>query len=380
MEIVEDELQGGDTCNNGTNCDHLTLSELESLLLVRCIIGAVCSLFCAIVIAIMIFGRLFTLLTHRLVLNVLLGMFFHSFSTAIQLFNIWWHILEGKHAAMCVAEAFFLEYSLWVVLLSTLMVTPHLTMMVLFPSYYLNIGKLSLFYILFPWLFPLLVVWIPLIHNNYGIFGSLCWIKLYYNHTLNKEVGMTFIFTFWYGEHLIGLILNNIGLVIILIVLCKRAYQEKLSLNYKKALKQTLPLIMYPIILELLGLVSIVDISYQASHHGRHIMRLSYMHAIAGISGAFIAPIFTLLYLLSFCNVIKKNIRKWRCLKCCFNSKNRERVKRVKFKDEESKATARLIDSTDHLTHYGLTVTYPTTAHFPRESEVDDEEYGTINS
>ena len=348
---------------NGTYCGHSIKDDLVPLLLVYCSSGSICSFFCAFAILAMIFCRLFTLLTHRLIIYMLGGMLFYSIVVAIQFINLRLNIWEGKHTTLCVIESVFIHYSVWVMLLSILMVTLHLTVMVLFPSCYLDITKLEPFYALFPWIFPLLIAWIPFIHGNYGIAGPMCWIRQYNDDcTLNKE-GVILMFALWFGEEFIALILNNIALVVVIILMCKRAYQKTMSQDYSKALKQTLPLLVYPIMLESFSWFAIASVSYQSIHEGRSVRWLSFAHASWGFS----APVFILVYFLLLHKTIRKNIKKWRCLKCCWKKKH------VIFKDEEPKATDRLSDLSDRLTLYGTTVTCPTTAHIPRESEVEKE-------
>uniref|UniRef100_A0A1X7TH39 G-protein coupled receptors family 2 profile 2 domain-containing protein n=1 Tax=Amphimedon queenslandica TaxID=400682 RepID=A0A1X7TH39_AMPQE len=230
---------------NSTFCGHSINDELKPLLLVFCTSGSVCSFFCALAILVMIFF-------------------------AVQFLDLWFKFWEGNHSTKCVIQSYLAEYSLWVMLLSTLMVTLHLTVMVLFPSFYLSIGKLEPFYILFPWAFPILIAWIPFIHHDYGISGSWCWIRLYNNDcSLNKE-GMIEMYALWYGELFVTLILNNVALVIISITLCKRAYQKTMSLDYRKALKQTLPLLIYPITYQFFSWFAIANRLYQALNNGHY--------------------------------------------------------------------------------------------------------------
>lgn len=368
MMLIKGSMDSNPYIITGTFCNHSIEDVLKPLLLVYCASGSVSSFFSVIAIAAMVFCRLITLMTHRLILNLLLSIFCCSFSVAVQFLNLWLNVWEGKYATVCVIEAFVVQYTFCVMLLSVLMVTLHLTMMVLFPSYYLRLGKLEVLYFLIPWLSPIITTWIPLIHKNYGISGSWCWIRLYNDDCSPNEEGMILMFAVWYGELFIGLILNNIGLLIVFITLCKHAYRNKIDLDYKKALKQTLPLLVYPITYQFLSWFTIANRLYQAINDGRHVTWLFYMHAFSA-NGGFVAPIFTLLYLLSLHKVIRKKIKKWHCLKCCFTS----RKKNIIIKDEEPKVTKRLIDSTDHLTMYGATVTCPTSAHLPRESEIDEE-------
>ena len=364
---MEDDPEGSDLYINGNYCNHSIKDDFVPLLLVYCSSGLICSFFCAFAILAMIFCRLFTLLTHRLMINMLGGLLFFSIVAAIQFLNLWLNIWEGKHTTWCVIESFLFQYSIWVMLLSILMVTLHLTVMVLFPSCYLDITKLEPFYALFPWIFPLLIAWIPFIHGNYGIAGPICWIRQYNNDcTLNKE-GVILMFALWFGEEFIALILNNIALVTISVILCKRAYQKTMSQDYWKALKQTLPLLVYPIMVQFLGWFAIADRLYQRLHKGQYVRWLFFAHA----SWGFTAPVFILVYFLLFHKTIKENIKKWRCLKCCFRSKRDKHVI-LKNVNEDPRVLAQLFDSAD-LTQYGTTITCPTATHLPRESEVEKE-------
>ena len=293
---------------------------------------------------------------------MLLGIFFFSFVVAAQGMNPSLNIWNGEHAVVCIVESYFTEYASWVVLLSVLMVTLHLTVMVLVPKLHIKMGKLEPFYVLFPWLFPLLVAWIPFVYHNYGISGSWCWIRLYNNScSLNKE-GMVEMFAVWYGELFFGLILNNIALIIIFVTLCKRVYCNTTSLDYRKTLKQTLPLLMYPISYQLFSWFAIANRLYQALNNGSSGPKwLFYMHAFFGASGGFFAPLLSLVYILFLRKTIKHNIRKWHCLKCFFSSNN------------EATDSSRLIDP-DQPERASSSHT-----NLPRESEIE-REYEIINN
>uniref|UniRef100_A0A1X7ULH1 G-protein coupled receptors family 2 profile 2 domain-containing protein n=1 Tax=Amphimedon queenslandica TaxID=400682 RepID=A0A1X7ULH1_AMPQE len=337
---------------NGTFCGHSINDELKPILLVYCTSGSVCSFFCAFAILLMILCRFFSLLTHRLILYMLLGILFFSSVVAVQFINLWLKFWDGNNLTECVIE-----------------------------SYLVDIGKLEPFYILFPWAFPFLIAWIPFIHHDYGISGSWCWIRLYNNDcSLNKE-GMIEMYTLWYGELFFALILNNIALVIISITLCKRAYQKTMSLDYRKALKQTLPLLIYPITYQFFSWFAIANRLYQALNNGHYVKWLFYTHALGGPCGRLLAPAFTILYLFLLCRIVKVNIKKWHCLKCCFKPKKTRQVVINTSKIEEDKVTDRLIDPSNHLTMYGTTITCPTSAHLRGESEIEKEyENDSINN
>ena len=366
MEYLGSDFQ----IRNGSSfyCGHSINDELRPLLIIFCSSGSVCSFICAVSIIAMIACRLFKFVTHRLILYMLIGILFFSLSVAVQFFGLWLKYWGNEDADECILEGFLLEYAVWVMLLSTLMLTVHLTVMVLFPSFYEKIAKIELFYLLCPWIFPLFVSWIPFVNHNYGIAGSWCWIRIYNvneNCSINKE-GMIEIYAVWYGELTVGLILNNIALIVIGLTLCKRAYRNTTSLDYRKALKQTLPLLAYPITYQFLSSFAIANRLYEAFHKGHSIKWMSYAHAITAPSWGLFAPVFTFIYIASLHKVIRKNFNQW---KCC-----RKRVRYIINEDFDSqKERKRLIDPSDRLTRYGVTVTCPTSAHFGSESEVDEE-------
>ena len=361
---------------NGSICNHsLSKNEFKALLTVYCTSGSICSFLCAVAIIAMLLFRLFKTLTNRLILNTLVSIFFMSSASASQFFGLRWEFWQSGHTKMCIAEGVLGEYSSWVMLLSTLMMTLHLTVMVLYPSLYEKMAKMEPLYLLFPWIFPLLVSWIPFLLRNYGVVGPWCWIQLHNeNCSLNKE-GIIEIYAVLYGEQIIGLILNNIALVIVGLTMCKRAYiRNTTSLAYRKALKQTLPLLAYPITYQILSIFAIANLLYMMIHKGRYNIVMFYAHAATSPSWGIFAPFVTFTYLFLLRKEIKTNARKWPCFKCCLKCYRKQRQDFYEDIDDTHNQIVRpLITSHDILTEYGLTITTPTTFDIRRESEVDDE-------
>uniref|UniRef100_A0A1X7V5J6 G-protein coupled receptors family 2 profile 2 domain-containing protein n=1 Tax=Amphimedon queenslandica TaxID=400682 RepID=A0A1X7V5J6_AMPQE len=368
------EVEEGNGTRDAIYCGQSIKDILRPLLVVYSTSGSVCFIFCLVAIAAMVIFRLFKLLTHRLILYTLVSILSYSLTSIFQFSGLWWDFWEDdEYTDVCIFIGFAQEYADWVMLLSTLMMTLHLTVMVMLPSYYEKVAKLEPFYLIFPWIFPIFVAWVPFFHNNYGIGGSWCWIKLHRNCSFNEE-GVIMMYAVWYGELIVGLILNNIALIIIGLTLCKRAYKNTTSLDYRKALKQTLPLLAYPITYQFLSSFAIANRIYIAFTGGKYNKWLFYAHAATAPCWGIFAPIFTFIYLLFLLKVIKENIKQW-C--CCFKTKKKQRqliINKRNYNEDES-ARERLIDPHDHLTQYGVTVvTCPTTtAEFKRESEIDEE-------
>ena len=344
-------------------------NQSRTLLMVHCTSGCISSILCASAIIAMIAFRVFKTLTNRLILNNLISIFFLSLVLASQFLDLWANHWERGRKTICDIEGGIDEYFAWAMLVSTIMITVHLTGMVIFPSLHEKIAKLELFYILFPWLFPFLVSWIPLILNNYGFAGSWCWIRIYSeNCSLNKN-GLIEIYAVWFGELTVALILNNIALIVIGLTLCKRAYRNTTSLDYRKALKQTLPLLAYPITYQILSSFAIANWIYFLVHNGRFNMFMFYAHAVTSPSRGIFAPIVTFIYLLLLRKKIKGNVKKW-C--CCLKCKGKQR-RNVRTAELSHTMTDPLIVSSESFTQYGITTSSPTTFQFRRDSELDED-------
>ena len=363
------------TTDNDTFCNQSITSHFQPILIVFCSSGLICAFTCAAVIAVMFIIKVFHSLTHRLILYMLIGILFFSLTVVFQALGLWLNFWKGTNEYVCIIESFLLEYSVWVMFLSTLMMTLHLISLVLFPSCYENISKLEPFYVIFPWVFPAVISWIPFIHNNYGVSGPWCWIRLYNKDcTINKE-GIIEIYAVWYGDLTIGLIFNNVALIIIAITLCRHSCRSSTALDYRKALKQTLPLIFYPITYQILSSFGIANRIYESFSGGKSPAWMSYLHAATAPSWGLFAPIFTLLYF----SILKKCWNVKGILRHCFNRRRNVMASSSAVVINDC-VTRKLIDPADHLTQYGTTVVYPTECTFRTESEEDQEYEKTMST
>ena len=350
-------------------CNHSIKNDFLPVLITFSSTGVVSALICILAVTLIVLFRMYKLLTNRIILYLLVAVLSFCLATLIQISALWQNYWKGEDYQWCVAEGFFVDYSGWVMFLSTLVVTLHLTNMVLFAKYYESMIKLEPFYLIFPWIFPAIISWIPFVHNNYGVSGPWCWIRLYNeNCSWNKE-GMIEVYATWYGELFLGLILNNIALGVVVVTLCKRSCYNNTSLNYRKALKQTLPLIGFPVMYQVLSWIALANRIYQASISGKYMKWMFFSHAITSASWPFFAGLFTIVYLIAlseFRNNVTKFIQDFR--KCC--AKRKKKVVNYDVTEHE-----RLIgvDSEDHFTQYGITVTTPTSYLFVSETHVERE-------
>ena len=348
-------------------CNHSIKNDFLPVLIAFSSTAAVSAFVCILAIALIVIFRMYKLLTNRIILYLLFGVLSFSFATIFLILALWQNYWKGEHYKWCVAEGFFIEYSVLVRLFSSLMVTLHLTIMVLFDRCYQNITKLEPFYLFFQWIFPLIIAWIPFVHNNYGISGAWCFIRLYNDDCSWNKEGMIEVYATMYGELFLGLILNNIALVVVVVTLCKRSCYNNTSLDYRKALKQTLPLIGFPVMHQVLNWIALGNRIYQASTSGKYMKWMFFSHAISSASGGFFAGLFTIVYLVTLSEFRNNVIKFMRVFcKCC--------VKRKKIVMNSNVTEHKpLIGVDSDFTQYGITVTAPTSYSFVSESNVERE-------
>ena len=241
--------------------------------------GILSFIMCLIAVSLVFCLRLYKTFTYRLAMYLILSALCLSAAeaSAITLLNFNGNIY---YQIACKTTALPLEYFSWVKLLLTLCLVFHLFCLAVWLR---NFKKLEIGYVLFSILFPLLFSWIPFIHNSFGVVGAWCWIRSWKDDCANEKYleGIIEQFVLWYGPLFISLTLSVVAVFIILIVLAQRAYAHKnqelecLIENHesnqnKKAIKELLPLLAYPVIFYILALFPLINrvysaISYNAS-------------------------------------------------------------------------------------------------------------------
>ena len=293
-------------------CNHSIKNDFRPVLIACCSIGAVSAVMCILAIVLIVIFRMYNSLTTRIILYLLVADLFYCLATVFLIFALWQNYWKGEHYKWCVAEGFLMGYSELVMLLSTLMVTLHLTFIVRFYNIYMKYAKricshLDALYLLISWILPLIIALIPFVHNNYGLSGPWCWIRLYNDDCSWNKEGMIEVYATFYGELILGLSLNSLALVYLGVTLYRRS--NNISSGYRKVLKQTLPLIIFPIIYEGLSFIALVNRIYQSVHSGKYLKWLFFAHAITAAGWGFVVGLFLIIYLLKlseFRNKVKK--------------------------------------------------------------------------
>ena len=201
---------------------------------------------------------------YRLAVYQVLSSLFESASMALILAEL--DEKSGYFNVMCQAEAFLLEYTNWVKTLFTLCLSIHLF---IYTVYLKNLQRLEYLYIVISMCLPLLQAWVPFIHSNYGLAGAWCFIKSWKDNCAQEkdDEGIIEQFALYFGPMMVCIVVCIILCFITVFVMVKRLHSfssdhEQLfiesneNVTKKEALKQIIPLLLYPALYSVLVLVA----------------------------------------------------------------------------------------------------------------------------
>ena len=275
------------------------------------ITASVSCLMCVVTIGCVACLKLYKYFTFRLASYQVLSSMLFSVSMIVQLV-LKQKKVEESDQIICQLAGFMIEYSIWVKLLFTLCLTLHFLFVGVFMK---TLVRLEQVYVLTSLLFPILFVWIPFTNNTYGEAGAWCWIKDWKNNCAEKKFtdGIIEQFALWYVPVFITLTISIAVVIVILVIIARREYSrskinsETISLlqsnhdntaqHNKRALKQMLPLLAYPVIFYMLFLVPLADRIYDAMSH-RVNYPLALTHSISIGAWGFFSSLALLMHVL----------------------------------------------------------------------------------
>ena len=261
--------------------------QRDTLLYANGVTGLSSALCCVVAVSLPIALRLYKHSIYRLSMYQVLGSFLQSFSMGLALMLLNYNGKEMYYRVSCKLTAFLVQYSLLVKLLFTSWLTFHLFFYVVF---FRNFQRLEWLYVSTSTLLPLLVVWIPFIHDSYGVSIS-CHIRSWNDGCASSDyvTGIVEQFVLYYGPAIVSLIVNIIAVVVMVAIMVRRVYASKHGekeplideRNQKvEALKQILPLLSYPIIYFVLLLFPLLDRIYMAASSSRNNYAFAMAHVV----------------------------------------------------------------------------------------------------
>ena len=289
MDILKENSTTSD-CNNT-----FTQEQKNYLLMARSGVALLSFIMCLIAVSLVFSLKLTKHFTYRLAMYQILSSLCLSVvqMSVLILLN---YDDELYQQIACKITSFLLVYFVWIKLLFTICLIFHLFCLAVCLQ---NFKKLEIGYVLFSVLFPLLYSWIPFIHNSFGVAGAWCWIKDWKDDCATQKYleGIIEQFVLWYGPLFVSLTITVVAVFIILIVLAQRTYAHKNAENEclienqehnqnKKAIKELLPLLAYPVIFYVLSLIPLINRIYNAISSNAN-FELALSHSVSEASWGF---------------------------------------------------------------------------------------------
>ena len=269
-------------CNNT-----FTQEQKNHILMALSGTGLVSFIMCVITVSLVFWLRLHKHFIYRLAMYQVISSLFFSIAEILSLTLLNYNG-DTFDQISCKIDAFLIEYLLWVKLLFTICLSFHFFGLAVCLK---DFRKFELAYVLFSIICPLLFTWIPFIHNSYDIAGAWCWIRNWKDNCATRHYieGITEQFVLWYGPLFFFLTITVIGVFIMVAVLAWRACKkntsnsenEALLMNqqrsqHKKALKELLPLLAYPVLFYVLCLFPLINRIYDAiSNNGNYFLAIA---------------------------------------------------------------------------------------------------------
>ena len=308
VTVMESSMASG----SGESCANNTFSgeQIDQILIAVSSTGMVSMSCCLIAVLMVVVLRLYKKFVYRLALYQVLAALFFSFALSIQLMAYNYDSKSEYSSRSCEAVGFLMQYSIWVKVMFTACLTFHLFFLVVF---FKNFQKLEVFYIPISVIFPLLHSWIPFTTNSYGMSDASCWIRGWKDNCARDKStpGLIEQFALCYGPFYLIAVLDAFAIVIMVIVLIRRAFFERrvsktgvenapllTSRNDKRkeAVRQLMPLLIYPLLFLLMIMFGLVDRVYAAIAKTAS-YPLTIIHAVLGFSWPFFAGLALILHL-----------------------------------------------------------------------------------
>ena len=311
------------------SCLQFTEEQLEIVKVGKITVASLAIVTCSIAIIIIVLHKAYRQFVYRLVLYLMVVDLIQSITNILEGIPVRiQHSNETNYTRVVVADgwgeacavfAFWNQVTVWMENLMILWIlfylivlvtkilkpqnfsTPHTTETTNQP----NFTQRELFALLFTIFFPFTFNWLPFIFNDgmYGLSGLWCWIKLTdHNCGGSMTVGLGLMFGLFYGPLILIIMFGFISFVVMVIIMCKRTrmkrgvdwVDQKL---YRRGLREVIPLLLYPLIYNLISTILVVNrITDAVRHEQQPIYALWLMHALADPGRVLIPPVAFILH------------------------------------------------------------------------------------
>ncbi len=213
---------------------------------------------CVFAIAVIIALRQYRTFVHRLLLYLLIAACLVAVSAGFDMVPVHHNgrVVEVRHGlnGVCSAVGFFVQVFETQFLMVCIWILVHLILLVVF-RYRANTKRHEIAGLVISLGLPLTFNWLPFIHNMYGLAGTWCWIRIS-NEDCHDYIttGVIYQFTLFLAPQVLVILGSFVSFLVIAAISGKRSLnhsRERLRSQhspYQQALKESLPLLVYPIL------------------------------------------------------------------------------------------------------------------------------------
>jgi len=259
--------------------------------------------------------KLYRTFVHRLVLYMMVVGFFQGITTALQVAPVHHNgkEVEVRHGltGLCVTFAFAVQVTVSQLMMVVTWILVYLFLLVIF-RYRADSKKHEIAGLLITLGLPLIVNLLPFIHNLYGLAGAWCWIRATSSDCQSLiTLGIVYQMTLFYGPKTLLVLLSFAMSVVIAVILCKQrcnrsgggqpSYNQQAvgQQRYQQAVRRALPLLLYPVLYNIIVGVMIAnraDYAIAIAHDRKPYYPLFLAHAISDPMRILFIPVAFLLH------------------------------------------------------------------------------------
>ena len=283
--------------NSSASCSSTSLLTNRYLITILGSLSAISLVTCLAALILLLYYRLHGQFLYRLAAYQVFGSLLY---VIFEVFQFSFLSYSDSQYIWCVTVAFLKEVAAIMKLSFGAWITFHLFF---FAVLFKNMKKLEPLYVISSVVLAVLVASVPLITHSYGPTGEWCWIQ-------GKRCGVNYLAGFieqiavFYGPILVLLVLQSAAMLIMMFTVYCRAHRNMDNENVygceqnKKAFRQLLPLVAYPITFCIFVIPPLINRVYEfagASNQNRDLLILS---AVCLPSWSFSAGVTLIIHIL----------------------------------------------------------------------------------
>ena len=278
-------LNAASNMSNGSySCFMYDAKQLKEITITSVSLSIVGFLLCLVTLIVIIVLKQYRSFVIRLIAYLSLAGIFEAAFTGTQLMPVYHEgnivkVREGL-SGLCGVFGFLNQVTLSQSFLLVVWIIVYLVLFTVF-GYQADTWKHEVSGLVLTVGIPLIIDWLPFIHNMYGLAGPWCWIRSTNNNCNLDKYGVTYQFTLFYGPLIVLILFGSLSLLAI-IVLCIRSWRHPQQTAYKQAFIVSLPFLVYSLLYIVLASVMATNRIYNVVTNGeKPFYPLWYAHTIA---------------------------------------------------------------------------------------------------